>query len=94
MDLVDGSCIVSQQLRAVLLFLVPEYNQKTSKLQDKLKKDSLEYFNDQVVEDLEKIKPGEFIEAIHLDCLLLCIVKNLKSQKTYTVFIMTIVLNG
>ena len=63
---------------------IDRFNQKTTKLLDKLKKDSLEYFNDRVVEDLEKIKPGEFIEAIHLDCLLLCIVKNLKGQKMFS----------
>lgn len=76
--------LVSESVLFSVANAIDRFNQKTSKLQDKLKKDSLEYFNDQVVEDLEKIKPGEFIEAIHLDCLLLCIVKNLKSQKMFS----------
>jgi hypothetical protein len=76
--------LVSESVLFAVANAIDRFNQKTAKLQDKLKKDSLEYFNDRVVEDLEKIKPGEFIEAIHLDCLLLCIVKNLKSQKMFS----------
>lgn len=76
--------LVSESVLFSVANAIDRFNQKTTKLQDKLKKDSLEYFNDRVVEDLEKIKPGEFIEAIHLDCLLLCIVKNLKSQKMFS----------
>lgn len=57
--------------------------EKTKRIQDKKKKDALAYFNDRVVEDLKKLKPHEIIEAIHLDCLLLCIIKNLKNEKMF-----------
>lgn len=76
--------LLSETATLTVANTLDRFNQKTVKLQDKLKKDSLEYFNDRVMEDIEKLKPGEFIEAIHLDCLLLCIVKNLKGQKMFS----------
>lgn len=76
--------LVSEKIMCSIASALDRFNQKTVKLQDKRKKDSLEYFNDRVLEDIQKLKPGEFIEAIHLDCLLLCIVKNLKSEKMFT----------
>ncbi|MGV8906660.1 MAG: hypothetical protein ACOH15_08675 [Acetobacterium sp.] len=76
--------LLSEKTMFSIAQTLDRFNKKTVKLQDKRKKDSLEYFNDRVLEDIEKLKPGEFIEAIHLDCLLLCIVKNLKSQKMFS----------
>ncbi|MBK5244260.1 MAG: hypothetical protein JJE18_04415 [Eubacteriaceae bacterium] len=76
--------LISEKIMFSIAYALDRFNQKTLKLQDKRKKDSLEYFNDRVLEDIQKLKPGEFIEAIHLDCLLLCIVKNLKSEKMFT----------
>ena len=76
--------LLSEKTMFSIANALDRFNQKTVKLQDKLKKDSLEYFNDRVLEDIQKLKPGEFIEAIHLDCLLLCIVKNLKSEKMFS----------
>jgi len=76
--------LISEKIMFSIAYALDRFNQKTVKLQDKRKKDSLEYFNDRVLEDIQKLKPGEFIEAIHLDCLLLCIVKNLKSEKMFT----------
>ncbi len=76
--------LISENLLFSLANAIDRFNKKTSLLYQQMKKDSLEYFNSCVLEDLKKIKPDEFIEAIHLDCLLLCIVKNLKSQNLFS----------
>jgi len=76
--------LMSEKAMLSVANALDRFNQKTGKLQDKVKKDGLEYFNDRVMEDIKKLKPDELIEAIHLDCLLLCIVKNLKSQKMFS----------
>jgi len=76
--------LISENLLFSVANAMDRFNQKTTKLHEKLKKDSLEYFNSCVVADLKKIKPDEYLEAIHLDCLLLCIVKNLKNQNLFS----------
>ncbi|MGL4606119.1 MAG: hypothetical protein ACRCU3_01520 [Eubacteriaceae bacterium] len=76
--------IVSQKVLDFVIRALDRFAEKTKRIQDKEKKDALEYFNDRVVEDLKKLKPQEIIETIHLDCLLLCIVKNLKSEKMFS----------
>ncbi len=74
----------SEKMMLSIANAIDRFNKKTERLQNILKKESFEYFNDCVLIDIKKLKPDDFIEAIHLDCLLLCIVKNLKSQEIFS----------
>lgn len=56
------------------------FNTKTVKKEERRIRDTLEIINEKVVKDLKTLKPDDTIDTIHLDCVLLCIAKNIKKD--------------
>ncbi|SDP76840.1 hypothetical protein SAMN04515624_12840 [Eubacterium maltosivorans] len=59
---------------------IDNFNTKTTKKEERRIRDTLNIINEKVVRDLKSLKPDEAIDTIHLDCVLLCIAKNIRND--------------
>ncbi|MEF9918360.1 MAG: hypothetical protein RR310_07100 [Eubacterium sp.] len=72
--------IVGEENTRMVTKMIDSFNTKTSKKEERRKRDTLTIIYNQVIKDLKTLKPDEAPETIHLDCVLLCIAKNLKND--------------
>lgn len=65
-----------------LVHMIDKYNEHLKERHERKRRTVLNILGEKARSDLRKIRPNEPFSAIHIDCILLCIVKNLKKAGT------------